>query len=96
MNKILIILLAIITISCSKRHEDQPQEQSATVYEQKYPIGTVMYVKPDSLKVVVIEYDSTEDTYRCYWREGGEYFDAWYGEVGFYGDAEALINISNE
>lgn len=96
MNKILIILLAVITISCSKRHEDQPQEQPATVYEEKYPYGTVMYAKPDSVKVVICDFDSRDNTYQAYWREGAKYATAWYSEEGFYGEAEPLINISNE
>lgn len=85
-------MLATVAISC----KEQPQEQPATVYEEKYPYGTVMYVKPDSLKVVIVEFDSTDNTYRAYWREGTEYTDSWYGEEGFYGEVQTPINISDE
>ena len=91
MNKILLILaVAIIAISCKKTPEEQLQEQSAIVYEQKYPYGTVMYVKPDSLKVVIKGYDSSDNTYEAYWREGAEYTSSWYSEEGFYGEAEIV------
>ena len=84
MKKILIILAVLLIVSC----KEAPQEQSPVVYEQKYPYGTVMYVKPDSLKVVISKYDSMDDTYRAYWREGAEYATAWYSEEGFYGEVE--------
>tara|TARA_R110000782_G_scaffold29820_2_gene74089 strand:+ start:375 stop:548 length:174 start_codon:yes stop_codon:yes gene_type:complete len=57
-----------------------------------------MYVKPDSLKVVIKRFDSTDNTYKAYWREGALYASEWYSEEGFYGEAEAetQINISDE
>lgn len=96
MNKILIILLAIVAISCNNKQEEQPQEQPATVYEEKYLYGTVMYAKPDSVKVVICGFDSSDNTYKAYWREGSEYATAWYSEDGFYGETEAPVNLSNE
>ena len=84
MNKILIALILtalIVTVSCKEDMHEKP-----TIYQQKYPIGTVLYVKPDSLKVVVSEYDSTDNSYRIYWREGGEYFQEWFYETSFYGE----------
>jgi hypothetical protein len=95
MNKILI-LLAILTISCNKRHEDQPQEQPVIFYEEKYPYGTIMYAKPDSIKVVICDFDSMDNTYKAYWREGAEYATTWYSEELFYGEVETSNNISNE
>ena len=96
MNKILIILLAIVAISCKEQPQEQHQEQPATVYEAKYLYGTVMYAKPDSVKVVICEFDSRDNTYRAYWREGGEYSTTWYEEEGFYGEADAPVNLSDE
>jgi hypothetical protein len=96
MNKILIILLAIVAISCNNKQEEQLQEQPATVYEEKYPYGTVMYAKPDSVKVVICQFDSMDNSYKAYWREGGEYATAWYSEEGFYGEVQTSINTSDE
>lgn len=96
MKKILITLLAIVAISCKNNPEEQPQEQSSTVYEQKYPYGTVMYAKPDSVKVVICSFDSRDNTYKAYWREGTEYANEWYSEEGFYGEVQTPINISDE
>lgn len=92
MNKILIILLAIIAISCKQK----PQEQPTKVYQEKYPYGTVMYAKPDSVKVVISEFDSSDNTYKAYWREGANYASAWYSEEGFYGEVQTPINTSDE
>ena len=92
MNKILSILVVLLLISCKKI----PQEIPTVLYEQKHPYGTVMYAKPDSLKVVISSYDPTDDTYKAYWREGTQYTSSWYQEEGFYGEAETIINISNE
>lgn len=93
MNKILITaLLAIITISCKQ----QPQEQPTKVYQEKYPYGTVMYAKPDSIKVVIQAFDSRDNTYKAYWREGANYTSSWYSEEGFYGEVQTSINTSDE
>ena len=89
-----LLALSILIISC---HKPQVTEESPVeVYTQKYPYGTVMYVKPDSLKVVILKFDSIDNTYEAYWREGSRYADAWYSEEGFYGEADTQINISDE
>jgi hypothetical protein len=82
MIKLSIILIAILVISCKQ----PPIEEPAMVYKEKYPYGTVMYAKPDSVKVVICEFDSRDNTYKAYWREGSEYATAWYVEEGFYGE----------
>ena len=86
------MLLAVLLASCNKQAPQAP----APVYERKYPYGTVMYAKPDSLKVVIKDYDSQDDTYQAYWREGADYSDAWYSEEGFYGQADITNTILNE
>ena len=96
MNKILTILAILLLISCKEAPQEQQQEQPATVYEEKYPYGTVMYAKPDSVKVVICEFNSMDNSYEAYWREGGEYYTSWYSEEGFYGEAETPINTSDE
>lgn len=84
MNKVLSIVIFLLLVSC----RDAQQESPTVLYEQKYPYGTVMYAKPDSLKVVISSYDPTDDTYKAYWREGLKYTSSWYQEEGFYGEAE--------
>ena len=80
MNKILVILVvAILTVSC-KKVESDPE------YVQKYPNGTILYVKPDSLKVVVVHFDIYDNTYKVYWRDKGEYHTDWFNETSFYGE----------
>lgn len=82
MNKLLLILaVVILTVSCKEEPKPEP-----VTYEQKYPVGAVMYIKPDSLKVAIAEYNSYDNSYRVYWRVGGEYFDEWFYESGFYGE----------
>jgi hypothetical protein len=91
-KKLIAIMAVVLLVSCKDQPQDQPQEQPATVYEEKYPYGTVMYAKPDSLKVVIQNYDSSDDTYEAYWREGAVYASAWYSEEGFYGEVEPNTN----
>lgn len=80
MNKILLILaVAILAVSCKK-------VEPAPVCTQKYPNGTVLYAKPDSLKVVVIHFDIYDDTYKVYWRDKGESHTDWFNETSFYGE----------
>ena len=92
MNKIIVILSTLLFISC----KEVPLEEPKPVYEQKYDYGTVMYAKPDSLKVVIQDYDSSDDTYKAYWRVGTEYSNSWYSEEGFYGEAEPNTNKLDE
>ena len=92
MNKIMVILSILLLISC----KETPPEEPKSIYERKYDYGTVMYAKPDSLKVVICEFDTSDNTYKAYWREGAEYAIAWYGEEGFYGEAELNTNKSDE
>lgn len=92
MNKLILILATIfLTVSC--KEEPQP---APVVYEQKYFYGTVMYAKPDSLKVVILEFDSSDNTYKAYWREGAEYANAWYSEEGFYGEVTPSETVTKE
>ncbi len=94
-KKVVAIMAVVLLVSCKEQpQEQQPQEQPATVYEEKYPYGTVMYAKPDSVKVVICEFDSRDNSYKAYWREGAEYTSAWYSEEGFYG--EVYPNINNQ
>lgn len=80
MNKIVLILaVAILAVSCK---ETKPYPE----YTQKYPDGTVLYAKPDSLKVVVIHFDIYDNTYKVYWRDKGEYHTDWFNETSFYGE----------
>jgi len=95
MKKILTILAILLIVSCKEAPQEQ-QEQPATVYEEKYPYGTVMYAKPDSVKVVICDFDSRDNSYEAYWREGGEYHKSWYSEEGFYGEAEPTTNNLDE
>lgn len=81
-------MAAVLLVSCNK----QPQEQPTTVYEEKYPYGTVMYAKPDSVKVVICEFNSMDNSYKAYWREGAEYATSWYSEEGFYGEVYPSTN----
>jgi len=91
-KKLIAIMAVVLLVSCKEQPQDQPQEQPATVYEEKYPYGTVMYAKPDSVKVVICEFDSRDNSYKAYWREGAEYASAWYSEEGFYGEVEPSTN----
>ena len=86
--KKIILIFALAFLSCNKSIQEQP----SAVYEEKYPYGTVMYAKPDSVKVVISQFDPLDNTYKAYWREGAEYATAWYAEEGFYGEAETPIN----
>lgn len=83
--KKIIIILTLAFISCKEANQE-PQ----VVYKQKYPYGTVIYVKPDSLKVVINNFDPVDGTYKVYWRIEGQYYSDWYSEKGFYGEEESV------
>jgi len=77
--KKIIIILALAFISCNEK----PQ----VAYEQKYSYGTVMYVKPDSLKVLIVKFDKNDGAYKVSWRDKtGNTTNGWYSEEGFYGE----------
>ena len=83
MNKVLaIVAVTFLLISC-KKIEPIPE------YTQKYPNGTVLYVKPDSLKVVIVHFETYDNTYKVYWRDKGEYHTDWFNETSFYGEVES-------
>lgn len=80
MNKIALILTVVaLAVSC-KKVESTPE------YTQKYPNGTILYTKPDSLKVVVVQFDTYDDTYKVYWRDKEGYHTHWFNETSFYGE----------
>ena len=82
MNKILLILaVVILTVSCKKDHPDP----KPITYTPEYSIGEVLYLKPDSLKAVVQDFDETDNTYDMYWREGDDYPHVWVGKSMIYG-----------
>jgi hypothetical protein len=83
MNKVALVLaVATLAVSC-KKVERIPE------HTPKYPNGTVLYAKPDSLKVVVIHFDIYDNTYKVYWRDKGEYHTDWFNETSFYGEVES-------
>jgi hypothetical protein len=84
--KKIILILALAFISC----KEAPKEQHPPIYESKYSYGTIMYLKPDSLKVVITGFDENDNTYQAYWREGGEYEHNWFSEEWFFGEADTL------
>lgn len=88
MNK-LITFLVLITILISCKEEEQTQEQQ-TVYTQVYNTGDVLYLKPDSLKAVVQDFDKSDGTYQMFWREGEEYPHIWVSESMIYGTVSTI------
>ena len=88
MNK-LISFLVLITILTSCKEEEQVQEQQ-TVYTQVYNTGDVLYMKPDSLKAVVQDFDKSDGTYQMFWREGEEYPHIWVSESMIYGTVSTI------
>jgi hypothetical protein len=88
MNK-LIAFLVLITILTSCKEEEQVQEQQ-TVYTQVYNTGDVLYMKPDSLKAVVQDFDKSDGTYQMFWREGEEYPHIWVSESMIYGTVSTI------
>jgi hypothetical protein len=88
MNK-LITFLVLITILTSCKEEEQAQEQQ-TVYTQVYNTGDVLYLKPDSLKAVVQDFDKSDGTYQMFWREGEEYPHIWVSESMIYGTVSTI------
>jgi ABC-type Zn uptake system ZnuABC Zn-binding protein ZnuA len=88
MNK-LITFLILITILTSCKEEEQTQEQQ-TVYTQVYNTGDVLYLKPDSLKAVVQDFDKSDGTYQMFWREGEEYPHIWVSESMIYGTVSTI------
>jgi hypothetical protein len=88
MNK-LITFLVFITILTSCKEEEQVQEQQ-TVYTQVYNTGDVLYMKPDSLKAVVQDFDKSDGTYQMFWREGEEYPHIWVSESMIYGTVSTI------
>ena len=88
MNK-LITFLILITILTSCKEEEQVQEQQ-TVYTQVYNTGDVLYLKPDSLKAVVQDFDKSDGTYQMFWREGEEYPHIWVSESMIYGTVSTI------
>ncbi len=88
MNK-LITFLVLITILTSCKEQEQTQEQQ-TVYTQVYNTGDVLYLKPDSLKAVVQDFDKSDGTYQMFWREGEEYPHIWVSESMIYGTVSTI------
>lgn len=80
MNKILAIAIIVLLLVSCKKKESNPE------YTRKYQDGTVLYVKPDSLKVVVVYFDTYDSTYKVYWRDKGQYHTEWFRETSFYGE----------
>lgn len=90
MKKLLLILvLTVLAVSCKK-------VEPAPVYTQNYPNGTVLYAKPDSLKVVVVHFDIYDNTYKVYWRDKGEYRTDWFNETSFYGEVTPSESVTPE
>lgn len=88
MNKVItFLLLSIILISCKTEQERKQEEelQKPITYTPVYNIGDVLYLKPDSLKAVVQDFDTSDGTYQMYWREGEEYPHIWVSESMIYG-----------
>jgi hypothetical protein len=85
----LITFLVLITILTSCKEEEQTQEQQ-TVYTQVYNTGDVLYLKPDSLKAVVQDFDKSDGTYQMFWREGEEYPHIWVSESMIYGTVSTI------
>lgn len=93
MNKIIVILSILLLISC-KEEEQTPEQQ--TIYTQVHNIGDVLYLKPDSLKAVVQDFDKSDGTYQMFWREGEEYPDVWVSESMIYGTVSTTESITQE
>jgi hypothetical protein len=86
MNKILTILvIAILTMSCKKDHPDP----KPITYTPEYNVGDVIYIKPDSLKVVIQDFDEIDNTYKVYWRVADEYSHVWVDKSMIYGTVVA-------
>lgn len=58
MKKILVLLALILTVSCSSKNDSKQlytiDEPSGVKVIPKYEVGDVVYLKPDSTKVVII------------------------------------------
>lgn len=90
MSKLIAFLFLItILISCKKEEQIQEQEQQTT-YTPVYNTGEVLYLKPDSLKAVVQDFDTSDGTYQMYWREGEEYPHIWVSESMIYGAVSTI------
>lgn len=90
MNKLIAFLfLTTILIGCKEEEQIQEQEQQAT-HTPVYNIGEVLYLKPDSLKAVVQDFDTSDGTYQMYWREGEEYPHIWVNESMIYGAVSTI------
>ncbi len=88
MNKLIIFLLLITTLTSCKEEQEVKQEQELekqATYTPVYATGDVLYLKPDSLKAVVQDFDTSDGTYQMYWREGEEYPHIWVSESMIYG-----------
>jgi hypothetical protein len=87
MNKLIIFLLLITVLTSCKKEQERKQEelQKPITYTPVYNIGDILYLKPDSLKAVVQDFDKSDGTYQMYWREGEEYPHIWVNESMIYG-----------
>jgi hypothetical protein len=82
MNRVLILIaISVLAIGCKKDHPDP----KPIVYTPEYSIGEVLYLKPDSLKAVVQDFDEYDNTYDMYWREGDDYPHVWVSKSMIYG-----------
>ena len=88
----LIPFLFLITIlsSCKEEKQLQEQQDQQTTYTPVYSTGEVLYLKPDSLKAVVQDFNTSDGTYQMYWREGEEYPHIWVSESMIYGAASTI------
>jgi hypothetical protein len=88
MNKLITFLLLITILTSCKEEQEVKQEQELekqATYTPVYATGDVLYLKPDSLKAVVQDFDTSDGTYQMYWREGEEYPHIWVSESMIYG-----------
>lgn len=93
MNKIILILSTLLLISC-KEEEQTPEQQ--TIHTQVYNIGDVLYLKPDSLRAVVQDFDKSDGTYQMFWREGEDYPHVWVNDSMIYGTVSTIESITQE
>jgi hypothetical protein len=94
MSKLVTFLFLIIILTSCKEEEQTPEQQ--TIYTQVYNIGDVLYLKPDSLKAVVQDFDKSVGTYQMFWREGEDYPHVWVSDSMIYGTVSTTESITQE
>ena len=80
MKNLLVLLVLILAVSCSSKNDSEQlyttDKPKGVVVTPKYEIGDVVYLKPDSTKVVIIMVHTIKTTPEYVVKKDVMYYDS--------------------